>query len=115
MPRKKAQKPNTAQRQLAADWQALKASHAHHLEKGAKAKAASSQAGKQSKMPRLEIPAERDPRMVASFDSGKGNAVKQPEKQYTGDAMVGLATMHKSNTVPIFNAEAAKEVAKMRR
>ncbi len=115
MPRKKAQKPNAAQRQLAADWQSLKASHALHLEKGAKAKAASSQAGKQSKMPRLEIPAERDPRMVASFDSGKGNAIKQPDKQYTGNAVVGIAQLHKSNQVPVFNTDAAKDIAKMRR
>jgi hypothetical protein len=66
-------------------------------------------------LPQLAIPEDRNPRNFASVDSGKGNATLPDAKQYTGDKIVGLATMHKSNLVPIFNHEAAKDVAKMRR
>lgn len=34
---------------------------------------------------------------------------------YTGDNMVGIATMHKSNSVPIFNQDSAIDIARMRR
>jgi hypothetical protein len=34
---------------------------------------------------------------------------------YTGDKIIGIAAMHKSNLVPVFNDEAAKEVSSMRR
>ena len=50
-----------------------------------------------------------------SVETGVQVATKAPEKKYTGDAIVGIATMHKSNLVPIFNAQAAKDVANMRR
>lgn len=36
-------------------------------------------------------------------------------KVYTGDKMIGIGTLHKSNAVPIFNSEDALEQAKMRR
>lgn len=36
-------------------------------------------------------------------------------KQYTGTKMLGIATMHKSNSVPIFSQEEAIDVATMRR
>jgi hypothetical protein len=35
--------------------------------------------------------------------------------QYTGDKMLGVGTMHKSNSVPVFSAEDAEAIAKMRR
>lgn len=34
---------------------------------------------------------------------------------YTGDNMIGIAAMHKSNLVPIFTSEGAKDVSTMRR
>lgn len=36
-------------------------------------------------------------------------------QQYTGTAMLGVATMHKSNAVPVFREEDAKDIASMRR
>ena len=36
-------------------------------------------------------------------------------KRYTGSAMLGIGTLHKSNAVPIFSNEEAKEQARMRR
>ena len=49
-----------------------------------------------------------------SADSG-GVAAKPQPKVYTGDKLLGIATMHKSNMVPIFSSKDAEDVAKMRR
>lgn len=40
---------------------------------------------------------------------------KAKEHEYTGTLITGLATMHKSNVVPIFNKEQAQDLATMRR
>ena len=52
----------------------------------------------------------------SSVDTGHKGAVtiKQP-MQYTGNKIIGIGTMHKSNAVPIFNDEAAKDISRMRR
>ena len=44
-----------------------------------------------------------------------GVALRAPDKVYTGDAMIGIGQLHKSNAVPVFKAEDAKDIAKMRR
>ncbi len=41
--------------------------------------------------------------------------LKTPDKVYTGDKILGIGTMHKSNAVPIFSSEDAKDISKMRR
>ena len=50
-----------------------------------------------------------------SLNTGIGHATKAPAKVYTGTKMMGIATMHKSNAVPIFSDEEAIEISKMRR
>ena len=51
-----------------------------------------------------------------SLGMGGGNATKPIHgKVYTGTAMIGIGTLHKSNAVPIFNTEDAEDQAKMRR
>jgi hypothetical protein len=55
-----------------------------------------------------------EPRLP-SRDTGGGTASLAPAKVYTGDKIVGIAAMHKSNLVPVFNEEAAKDISKMRR
>jgi hypothetical protein len=52
---------------------------------------------------------------IPSLDSGAGVAALAPAKVYTGDKIVGIAAMHKSNLVPVFNTEAARDISKMRR
>lgn len=42
------------------------------------------------------------------------NAKKESPK-YSGTSIVGIATLHKSNAVPVFSNEEAIEVSKMRR
>ena len=46
---------------------------------------------------------------------GVGVTFAKAPNQYTGTLVKGIATMHKSNAVPIISDEQALEVAKMRR
>jgi hypothetical protein len=65
---------------------------------------------------KLSAPAGRDtgPR-IPSLNSGAGVATLAPAKVYTGTKVKGIATMHKSNAVPVFSDEEAVEISKMRR
>ena len=47
-----------------------------------------------------------------TYDSFVGT---KREKQYTGDKLMGIAVMHKSNLVPVFKQEDAEDIARMRR
>jgi len=63
----------------------------------------------------LKIPEGRDTTShIKSVDTG-GNATLKPAKVYTGTKVKGIATMHKSNAVPVFSDEEAIEISKMRR
>lgn len=42
-------------------------------------------------------------------------AGKRKVQEYSGDYIVGLATMHKSNIVPVGKGQSPEELAKMRR
>ena len=45
-----------------------------------------------------------------------GTSAKKEPQQYSGERkLLGIATMLKSNMVPVFDAEDAKDIAKMRR
>jgi hypothetical protein len=50
-----------------------------------------------------------------SLDSGVGIAAKPADKVYTGDAIIGISVLHKSNGVPVFRDEDIKDISKMRR
>lgn len=52
---------------------------------------------------------------IPSRNTGDGVASSKPAQQYTGTKMLGIGTMHKSNSVPIFSDEEAIEIATMRR
>jgi len=51
---------------------------------------------------------------IPSRDTG-GNATLAAPKVYTGTKVKGIATMHKSNAVPVFSDEEAVEISRMRR
>ena len=51
---------------------------------------------------------------IPSVNTG-GNATLAPAKVYTGTKVKGIATMHKSNAVPVFSDEEAVEISRMRR
>ena len=48
-------------------------------------------------------------------DAIPGTCPKGNANQYTGDYIIGIGTMHKSNMVPVTRKEDAKAMAKMRR
>lgn len=92
-------------REHAASWEALKKKYATKVTIG-------STYGKISK----PAPYRRDTRHIPSVDTGVTGAVSsKPSLQYTGTAMLGVATMHKSNSVPVFSQEDAVEISRMRR
>lgn len=63
----------------------------------------------------LSTPADRSTKHIPSLNSGAAVATKAEPKVYTGTLIKGIATMHKSNAVPILNEEDAIAISKMRR
>jgi len=65
---------------------------------------------------KLNIPEGRNTTAhIKSLNSGLGNATLPAPKVYTGTMVKGIATMHKSNAVPIFSDEQAVDISRMRR
>lgn len=52
---------------------------------------------------------------IPSKDSGIGVAVKKEANTYTGSKLIGIGNLHKSNLVPVFKEDEAKDLASMRR
>lgn len=57
----------------------------------------------------------RETPRIASLGEGVGNGFKKETQTYTGTLIKGIATMHKSNAVPVINEEQAKDISSMRR
>lgn len=55
------------------------------------------------------------PKIPSLDPTNMAPCLKAPDKVYTGTLIKGIGTMHKSNAVPIFSDEEAKDIAKMRR
>lgn len=68
-----------------------------------------------ARMPLVQSQTIRQTKHYPSLDTGLGNATKSAPKVYTGDKVKGIATMHKSNAVPVFTDEQAVEISSMRR
>ena len=99
-------------RELDASWKELLTSHGIEQEKRRRNRA---MAAPTYVPPARTYRGADDPR-VPSLNAGMmGVATKAAPKVYTGDKIVGIAAMHKSNLVPVFNEEAAKDISKMRR
>ena len=64
----------------------------------------------------LSAPAGREAVRISSLDTGHKGAVRTKDiPQYTGNKIIGIGTMHKSNAVPVFSDEEAKAISTMRR
>jgi hypothetical protein len=64
----------------------------------------------------LKIPEGRNTTAhIKSLNSNVGSATLAPPKIYTGTKVKGIATMHKSNAVPVFSDEEAQDISRMRR
>jgi len=50
-----------------------------------------------------------------TFCQNGGNGTRQETMKYTGTLIKGIATMHKSNAVPVIDEQHAIDIAKMRR
>jgi hypothetical protein len=64
-------------------------------------------------MPRT--PPGRETAHINSVDTGWVPCVKVHDQHYTGTKIKGIGTMHKSNAVPVFSDEEAKDISSMRR
>lgn len=109
IPKRKKKKPNAKQRALQASWQEILKKYE------TKTTVPSKKIHTRPSPPTVIIPASRIVSSIPSVDSGQGNALKATPKVYTGDAMLGIATMHKSNSVPVFKQEDAIAISQMRR
>lgn len=56
-----------------------------------------------------------DSRRTVPTSDKVGNGFKKEENKYTGTLITGIATMHKSNAVPVINKNQAEEISRMRR
>lgn len=108
----KQDNPKAKAAQLQRSWEALLSKHSKPLERGASALGIKKCVKRPSKPVCIKVV---DSVQKSNSLGMMGIAAKAPTKVYTGNAMIGLAQMHKSNLVPIFNSEAAVDVAKMRR
>lgn len=50
-----------------------------------------------------------------TFSQNGGFGTKKESMRYTGTLIKGIATMHKSNAVPVIDEQHAKDIARMRR
>ena len=65
---------------------------------------------------KLETPVGRtNTHHIPSLNTVGGVAALAAPKVYTGTKVKGIATMHKSNAVPVFSDEEAIDISKMRR
>jgi hypothetical protein len=63
----------------------------------------------------LGKPACRETPKIPSLPFTGAPCYKKPNPVYTGTAIKGIGTMHKSNAVPVFSDEQARDIATMRR
>ena len=104
---KKKRKPNAKQRELQSDWEKL-------LKKYEPKKPLPKRKDEGFTYS-LGAPACRETPKIPSLPFTAGPCTKAPDKVYTGTAIKGIGTMHKSNAVPVFSDEEAIEIARMRR
>ena len=100
---KKKKKLNAKQRELKESWEAILKKYEP------KKKIAKVEPLKPTK------PFVRETPHYPSLNSGHHDTSKKHQQRYTGSAMIGIGTLHKSNAVPIFSEEDAREQARMRR
>ena len=104
IPKRKKRKPTARQRELQASWEAILKKY-------------------ESKKPVKSVqtyvapkPYVRETPKYPSLNTGGDNCTKPIQgKVYTGTAIIGIGTLHKSNAVPIFNEKDAIDQANMRR
>jgi hypothetical protein len=109
IPKSKKRKPNAKQRELATAWENI-------MKKYEPKKAVPAQPKKTlSDVYKLKTPVGRETQRYPSRNTGYHDTSLKASPQYTGDKIKGIGTMHKSNAVPVFSDEQARDIATMRR
>jgi hypothetical protein len=102
---------NKAQQRLAADYKAFVASLENRYPKFARE---TSHKEVKTLTLNLNAPPGRETVNYPSKVTAGGTTAKVA-KTYTGDQILGISAMHKSNLVPVFSQEQAQDISKMRR
>lgn len=94
------------------EWQELKKRHGIEQEQKKKQRALSAPIDSTKNQ---KYRGQDDPVIPSKQSWITGAVTSKPSQQYTGTKIIGIGTMHKSNAVPIFNDNEAKEISSMRR
>lgn len=97
--------------QLEQEWAMLKKRHAADQDEKKRIRAL----GADVLSYNLQAPPGRTTQKIQSRDTGWVDCSAKPIQEYTGTEMIGVGQLHKSNAVPVFRAEDAADIAKMRR
>jgi hypothetical protein len=103
----KKKKPTAKQRELQSSWETMLKKYA--------TKTIAPKKQSLSDVYSLGTPACRETPKIPSLPFTGAPCVKKPNPVYTGTKVKGIATMHKSNAVPVFSDEEAVDISKMRR
>jgi hypothetical protein len=103
----KKKKPNAKQRELNASWEKMLKKYP--------TKTVAKPKQQLSDVYSLGNPACRETPKIPSLPFTGAPCFKKPNPVYTGSAIKGIGTMHKSNAVPVFSDEQARDIATMRR
>ena len=98
--------------QLQQEWQELKKRHGAVQEEKKRSRAMGADTLSSYS---LQAPPGRETKHIPSRGNGLGTATLAEPKVYTGDKMLGIGQLHKSNAVPVFRSEDAEDIARMRR
>lgn len=106
LPKSKKQKPNAKQRELQASWEQMVKKYESKKPLRAASDSFSYSLGQTARRETPKIP---------SLPFTGAPCVKKESPRYTGTKILGIGTMHKSNSVPVFSDEEAIAIATMRR
>jgi len=109
IPKRKPHKPNAQQRAAQANWQEILRKY------DVKPKSTSKNIPPSIHISTGSIRANCDSRIYPSLVTNLGNTGKKETVVYSGDAVIGISVLHKSNAVPVFSKEDIIDIAKMRR
>ena len=114
--RYKKQKPSASERKLREEWERI----LKDAERGLAKKASSKfKVPEPTKTLSVKFTSPRGPeadlKKHKSLGDQSGKTSLKPSPVYSGDKMLGVATLHKSNGIPVFSNQEILEVCTMRR
>jgi hypothetical protein len=98
--------------QLENDWQDLKKRHNAEQHEKKRVRAITAPTWTE---PSRTYRGANDPKPKSLNTWVTGAVASKPSPQYSGDKILGIGTLHKSNAVPVFSNEEAIDISRMRR